>query len=172
MTTNHIDQLAQWYADAEQVTKDNLPNKGDVIIFPAPSFPGYITETIPVAWPSHLVSPREHVRILARAPKPKPAWHDAVAVMARCSNAPEGHREPFIRSEATPDVWIGEGGYGHTGDLRDVTPLIEAKVTDEMLLRALNAAHGSSARSLDWYSDSEAGDMRDALTAALGLETA
>ena len=164
MTTNHIDQLTQWYADAEQVTKDNLPNKGDVIIFPAPSFPGYITETVPVAWPSHLVGPREHVRILDRAPKPKPAWHDAAAVMARCSNAPEGHREPFIRSEATPDVWIGEGGYGHTGDLRDVTPLIEAKVTDEMIDRILDVIDAR-------FDNYPAGIGEDLAVAALGLET-
>src|SRR5699024_9525145 len=131
MTANHIDQLAQWYADAERITDTNLPRIGDTLIFPY-NADGYAIEVEEDGWTPDDLVPGEPVRILARAPKPKPAWHDALAVMARCSNAPEGHREPFIRSEATPDVWIGEGGCGHTDDLRDVTPLIEAKVTDEM----------------------------------------
>lgn len=130
MTTNHIDQLAQWHADAEQITKANLPRAGDTLILPY-NAGGYGVEVEEDGWTPDDVVPGEPVRILARAPKPKPAWHDAVAVMARCSNAPEGHREPFIRSEATRDVWAGEAGHARTEDLRDVTPLIEAKVTDE-----------------------------------------
>ena len=109
--------------------------------------------------------PGESVRILARAPKPKPAWHDAVAVMAGYSNAPGDHREPFIRSEATRDVWAGEAGHARTEDLRDVTPLIEAKVTDEMVERLeghfLNTANMALPEGL----------ARRMLTAALGLET-
>src|SRR5690606_25566628 len=106
-----------------------------------------LVEVEGAGWTPDDVMPEETVRILARAPKPKPAWHDAVAVMARCSGAPEGHREPFIRSEATPDVWIGEGGCGYTDVLRDVTPLIEAKVTDDMVERLesrFNEAAGAS----------------------------
>ena len=105
-------------------------------------------------------------------PKPKPAWHDALAVMARCSNAPEGHREPFIRSEATHDVWIAEAGYGRTENLRDVTPLIEARVTDEMVLAALNASTGLDMPTVTSFKRDEIEDMRYALTAALGLKTA
>lgn len=100
-------------------------------------------------------------------PKPKPAWRDAVAVMARCSNAPEGHREPFIRSDATRDVWAGEAGRARTEDLRDVTPLIEAKVTDEMRDRVRDyyrtKHHAELPRDAAW--------LNDLLTAALGLET-
>ena len=103
-------------------------------------------------------------------PKPKPAWHDALAVMARCSNAPEGHREPFIRSEATHDVWIAEAGYGRTENLRDVTPLIEAKVTDEMIVRAANAWTGNGYQTTRDLSRDLREDITHALTAALGLE--
>ena len=105
-------------------------------------------------------------------PKPKPAWHDALAVMARCSNAPEGHREPFIRSEATHDVWIAEAGYGRTENLRDVTPLIEAKVTDEMIVRAANAWTGNGYQTTRDLSRDLREDITHALIAALGLETA
>ena len=165
MTINHIDQLTQWWESAEK----GAPSKGDAIIRRTERLlsNGYAYEvgTEDYTDAKHL----DNVRILARAPKPKPAWHDAVAVKASMEKPP-----------AFRDVWVNDDGEWRNvdgdlidpSDLRDVTPLIEAKVTDEMLLRALNAAHGSSARSLDWYSDSEAGDMRDALTAALGLETA
>lgn len=154
----HIDQLNEWWESAEK----GDPIEGDLFI-------------IMVSQKEYIITPAmvdflecDDSRILARAPKPKPAWHDALAVMARCSNAPEGHREPFIRSEATHDVWIAEAGYGRTENLRDVTPLIEAKVTDEMVERAIDA----------WVADEQRGDgylgdaIRSILTAALGLENA
>ena len=159
----HIDQLAQWYASAEQITKTNLPRIGDALVFPY-STEGYAIEVEEDGWTPDDLVPGEPVRILARAPKPKPAWHDAVAVMARCSNAPEGHREPFIRSEATRDVWAGEAGHARTEDLRDVTPLIEAKVTDEMIDRILDVI----AARFDNY---PAGIGEELALAALGLET-
>ena len=164
MTTNHIDQLAQWYADAERITSANLPCAGDALIFPY-NAGGYAVEAEEDGWTPDDVVPGESVRILARAPKPKPAWHDAVAVMAGCSNAPEDHREPFIRSEATPGVWIGEGGYGYADDLRDVTPLIEAKVTGEMVESAREEAKRHA--RVYW----ERSLVSRMLTAALGLET-
>ena len=162
MTTNHIDQLAQWWDEAEQITNANLPCAGDALIFPY-NAGGYAVEVEEDGWTPDDVVPGEPVRILTRAPKPKPAWHDAVAVMARCSNAPEGHREPFIRSEATRDVWAGEAGHARTEDLRDVTPLIEAKVTDEMIDRILDVI----AARVNNY---PAGIGEDLAVAALGLE--
>ncbi len=163
MTTNHIDQLAQWYADAEQITKTNLPRAGDTLILPY-NAGGYGVEVEEDGWTPDDVVRGEPTRILSRSPKPKPAWHGAVAVMARCSNAPEGHREPFIRSEATPDVWIGEGGCGHTDDLRDVTPLIEAKVTDAMIDRILDVIDAR-------FDNYPAGIGENLAVAALGLES-
>lgn len=164
MTINHIDQLAQWYESAEQITETNLPRAGDTLILPY-NAGGYGIEVEGVGWTPYDVVRGEPTRILSRAPKPKPAWHDAVAVMARCSNAPEGHREPFIRSEATRDVWAGEAGHARTEDLRDVTPLIEAKVTDEMVDRILDVI----AARFDNY---PAGIGEALAIAALGLEPA
>ena len=169
MTTSHVDQLAQWYADAERITDTNLPRIGDTLIFPY-NADGYAIVAEEDDWTPDDVAPGEPFRILARAPKPKPAWHDAVAVMARCSNAPEGHREPFIRSEATRDVWAGEAGHARTEDLRDVTPLIEAKVTDETARTVLDRYYETETGH-DWPEDTIA-LMRLAVTAALGLETA
>ena len=160
MTTNHIDQLAEWWENAEKGT----PREGDTYIARFPGRDGYETGVVDSdGLPTGMLP---DTRILARAPKPKPAWHDAVAVMARCSNAPEDHREPFIRSEATPDVWIGEGGCGYTDDLRDVTPLIEAKVTDEMVDRVREYKDFTGRR----YFASREG-ARHLLAIALGLET-
>ena len=160
--TTHIDTLKEWWSEAEE----GVIEKGDTVI----NWFGGETTVYVAAERARRQNP--HTRILARAPKPKPAWHDAVAVMARCSNAPEGHREPFIRSEATRDVWAGEAGHARTEDLRDVTPLIEAKVTDEMVLAALNASTGLDMLAVTSFKRDEIEDMRYALTAALGLESA
>ena len=162
MTSNHIDQLAEWWENAEE----GVVQPGDTVIG--------LTDADNDAYEVFVAQSGESeeydfYRILSRAPIPKPAWRDAVAVMAVTPGRPE--RRAFIRYDE-PGWWGDVDSSYETDELTDVTPLVEAKVTDETLLRALNAAHGSSARSLDWYSDSEAGDMRDALTAALGLETA
>ena len=156
MTINHIDQLTQWWDEAEE----GVIEKGDTVINRSDG------ETTVYVATERARRHHTNARILARAPKPKPAWHDAVAVMARCSNAPEGHREPFIRSEATRDVWAGEAGHARTEDLRDVAPLIEAKVTDAMVKRA-------RAQSMKWeFGGISENAARAMLTAALGLETA
>ena len=156
MTTNHIDQLREWWENAEV----GDPKDGDVIIEWAGD--GHAVRTFLEDERDNLYAACTY-RILARAPKP--AWHDAVAVMARCSNAPEGHREPFIRSEATRDVWAGEAGHARTEDLRDVTPLIEAKVTGEMVESAREEAKRHA--RVYW----ERSLVSRMLTAALGLET-
>lgn len=155
MTTNHIDQLKEWWDEATP----GIPKTGDTYIederHRGSSF------RIVEAAADHKYG-FDNIRILARAPKPKPAWHDALAVMARCSNAPEGHREPFIRSEATHDVWIAEAGYGRTENLRDATPMIEARVTDETLAR-VEAAFTDDHDSFD-------ARIRAVTAAALGLD--
>ena len=161
--TTHIDTMQEWW----ELAGVGIPQAGDTVIFDERhrGLGFHVTQ----ATTDH---PRgyDNARILARAPKP--AWHDAVAVMARCSNAPEGHREPFIRSEATHDVWAGEAGHARTEDLRDVTPLIEAKVTDEMVKRALceGEALGYIERTSRKIDGIDQNAFRAILTAALGLE--
>ena len=170
MTTNHIDQLAQWHADAEQITKANLPRIGDTLILPY-NAGGYGVEVEGDGWTPDDVVPGEPVRILARAPKPKPAWHDAVAVRARWEDPSGDESEPFDGVDTFVNGgdgwWIG--GYDNARpaeELHDVTPLIEAKVTDEMVTRA----HVEMLRrGLGDYSDRA---LASIIAAALGLETA
>ena len=160
MTINHIDQLAQWYESAEQITKTNLPRAGDTLILPY-NAGGYAIEAEGDDWTPDDLVPGEPVRILARAPKPKPAWHDAVAVTARYDDTPM--RYALLRDG---DRWINGNGEDFMDDeLEDVTPLVEAKVTDEMVERLeghfLNTANMALPEGL----------ARRMLTAALGLET-
>lgn len=162
MTTDHIDQLAQWYADAEQVTKTNLPNVGDVLIFPNSNSGGYTIEPNTGEWAPNIVGHHETARILARAPKPKPAWHSAKAIIASTDYCERQVWEwDFLG-------WNGTAGdTANTEDLRDVTPLIEAKVTDEMVDRIREIKDPKGRR----YFASREG-ARYVLAVALGIETA
>lgn len=99
-------------------------------------------------------------RILKKAAGP--VWRNSLAVIARCS--PDSDLEVFRKSEATPDVWQGEGGWAHTDDLVDVTPLIEAKVTDEMVEKARDYMSGQTGQT---HTRSA---IRGVLSAALGIE--
>ena len=157
MTINHIDQLTQWWENAEQGEAE----PGDWIITHGPddTNPAYIIEQAP-RYP--LSSKRQPYRILARAPKPKPAWHDAPAVIAWTDLAER-------------QVWERDGSgtyYGTGGDVaddyefHDVTPLIEAKVTDEMVDRIREHKDFTGRR----YFASREG-ARHLLAIALGLET-
>ena len=158
MTSNHIDQLAQWWDEAEQGT----PREGDTYIARFPGRAGYDTGVVDSGGlPEGML---RDTRILARAPKPKPAWHDADFVVARYEN--DDHWQGCLRHG---DLWIdSEGRKYTTGVLRDVTPLIEAKVTDEMVERARHRADALASAFI--YSASE-WHMREVLAAALGLET-
>ena len=154
MTTNHIDQLSKWWENAEKGT----PNAGDTIIWRKrdDDFAIYQAD-------SGEDQPDSSLRILARAPKPKPAWHDAKVVIASTDYC---ERQVWERDTTYENRWYGTAGDGAvTRDLRDVTPLIEAKVTDEMVERG-------------YYAENTAPDglsgpqyVRRILTAALGLET-
>ena len=167
MTTNHIDQLAQWYADAEQITKANLPRAGDTLILPY-NAGGYGVEVEEDGWTPDDVVPGEPVRILARAPEPKPAWHDAIAVTATATDD-LGDEITAVWVREGDELWRSdEGGMVLREDLRDVTPLIEAKVTDEMRDRVRDyyrTEHQVELPRDDVW-------LNELLTAALGLETA
>ena len=152
MNTNHIDQLAEWWETAEQGT----PREGDTYIARFPGRDGYETGVVGRTGLPHGMLP--DTRVLARAPKP--AWRGAVAVTARCDDTPM--RYALLRDG---DRWINVNDEDFMGDdLEDVTPLIEAKVTDEMVHRA--AAVFARARD-----DGHVKPFAAALTAALGLET-
>ena len=154
--TAHIDTLKEWWENAEV----GDPKDGDVIIEWAGD--GHAVRTFLEAERDSLYAACTY-RILARAPKPKPAWHDAVAVIAHTARFSE--RRPFALTH-TEDVldpynteWITRD------DLLDPAPLIEAKVTAEMVERLeghfLNTANMALPEGL----------ARRMLTAALGVET-
>ena len=152
--TAHIDTLKEWWENAEV----GDPKDGDVIIEWAGD--GHAVRTFLEDERDNLYAACTY-RILARAPKPKPAWHDAAAVIASTDYC---ERQVWQRDTTHENRWYGTAGDGAvTSDLLDVTPLIEAKVTDEMVERAS-----------DWdmnnpmFGDE---DMRKLLHAALGLET-
>ena len=150
MTINHIDQLAQWWDEAEE----GVIEKGDTVINRADGETTVYVATVRAR--------RQHpnARILARAPKP--AWHDADFVVARYEN--DDHWQGYLRHG---NLWIDSEGQKYTtGVLCDVTPLIEAKVTDGMVKRALTEY------STDTWRFNDMARMRHALTAALGLESA
>lgn len=154
----HIDTLKEWWDSAEQ----GIPSAGDTVIFDERhrGLGFHVTQ----ATKGH---PRgyDNARILARAPKPKPAWHEAVAVIAHRDGAYGlTPREVYVRRDG--DRWESLSYYARPSALLDVTPLIEAKVTDEMVIRA----RGSLKRATGY--DYTYAIVRDALTAALGLETA
>ena len=152
---NHIDQLTEWWENAEVPTSATLPKDGDRIII------RYNSEWYEIATADgdadvHDLS--SYTRILARASKPKPAWHDAVAVIAHTDDLT---RSAWVRSVA--DQWETIDGYvAYSDDLRDVTPLIEAKVTDEMVERYWAAMRNPGSN----YDEA----VRHALAAALGIE--
>ena len=160
MTTNHIDQMHAWWDEATP----GIPKTGDTYIederHRGSSF------RIVEAATDHKYG-FENIRILARAPKPKPAWHEAVAVLARTHNF--GYPRVFVQDEN--GIWNDAlAGRGHFPDaLIDVTPLIEAKVTDEMAERAREEFFGGDVGG-PVSGPSSARRWRAALTAALGLE--
>lgn len=157
----HIDTLNAWWSSAERGEAE----PGDWIITHSPddTNPAYIIEQAP-HYP--LSSKRQPYRILHRAPKPVPAWHNAVAVIA---GYPES-REAYTRTET--GLWESANCLLYAHELIDPVPLIEATVTDEMVLRALNASTGLDLPHHTSYKRDEVEDMRFALHAALNLDPA
>ena len=148
---DHIDQLREWWETAEV----GDPKDGDVIIEWAGD--GHAVRTFLEAERDDLYAACTY-RILARAPKPKPAWHDAVAVMAQTPGRDD--RRAFVRSY---DGWWEDGdGTYEADELAYVTPLIEAKVTAEMV----DAAYAYAPSIFPTKATA-----RRVLTAALGIVT-
>ena len=151
MTTNHIDQLAQWWENAEE----GPVGKGDLVIKRHPDG-RYTIREAEKGWET------TNYRILSRAPKPKPAWHDAVAVIATFRDE-HGMVTGVWVPEGQPGYWEGPEGDVVASDLlEDVTPMIEARVTDETLAR-VEAAFTDDHDSFD-------ARIRAVTAAALGLD--
>lgn len=162
MTTNHIDQLAQWYEEAERITKTNLPNDGDSIIYPRFNGGGYTIETNTEGWTADIVRKDEPVRILARAPKPTPAWTKAAAVTADLDDRET--RRLLVNCGGGEWRDCLEGRYLDWNELRNANPLGEARVTDEMVERLERHFLDTAKMALP------DGLARRILTAALGLD--
>ena len=151
--TTHIDTLKEWWSEAEE----GVIEKGDTVI----NWFGGETMVYVAAERARRQNP--HTRILARAPKPKPAWRDAVAVIAHTARF--GERRPFALTH-TEDVldpynteWITRN------DLIDPIPLIMAKVTVGAVARVSDALH-------ELYGTHDNSDAAaEVVAAALGLET-
>src|SRR5690625_6492943 len=157
--TTHIDTLKEWWSEAEE----GGVYEGDTVI----DWFGGETAVYVAAERARRQNP--HTRILARAPKPKPAWHDAVAVIAETGD--DDTRRAFVPqyNAETGDERLGtwadwQDGYD-ASELIDPVPLIEAKVADEMGGRV--EGHCLNTASLGLPEDL----ARRMLTAALGLET-
>ena len=154
MTSNHIDQLNEWWESAEE----GVVEKGDTVINRSHG------ETVVYVATERARHQHPNARILARAPKPKPAWHDAPAVIAHTARF--GERRPFALTH-TEDVldpynteWITRD------DLLDPIPLIMAKVTAGAVERVSDALH-------ELYGTHDNSDAAaEVVAAALGLETA
>jgi len=159
MTINHIDQLAEWWENAEE----GAASEGDTVIWRNQRHrSGTYAYEVGRQDRDEAAALPDYLRILSRAQKPKPAWHDAPAVIASTDYC---ERQVWERDTTHENRWYGTAGGGAvTSDLRDVTPLIEAKVTDEMVKRASTAF---------WAFDGAADEsMPAALQAALGLDPA
>lgn len=155
----HIDTLTEWWDEATP----GIPKTGDTYIederHRGSSF------RIVEAATDHKYG-FENIRILHRAPAPTPAWHDAVAVIAKGQEEWD-HREAFTRSDDYPETrWVcNQGVTFKSEDLRDAAPLIEQKVTDEAATRVLEYLDGFGIHKGQVIG-------REIVAAALGLDPA
>ena len=89
----------------------------------------------------------------------EPAWRDAVAVIAKSHLA----ESQVWRPDSEGTYYGTEGDVADDYELSDITPLIEMKVTDEMVERGRNI--GAKGEKPD------AEMVRRILASAFGLET-
>lgn len=154
MLTTHIDTLREWFDNAE----DGDIYEGDTFIRHLPEVGRFV-----VGVAEEVLGAHPDYRILARAPKPKPAWHDAVAVVATVPNE-YGEDERGVWIPGSHGMWEDDmGRMFDSADLRDATPLIEAKVTDAMIDRILDVIDAR-------FDNYPAGIGEELAVAALGLE--
>ena len=148
------DRLESWWEHAEQ----GIAHAGDTVIRREDTDGSYQVYTLEVG----PIGKWADVRILHRAPTPKPAWHDAVAVIAQTPGRDD--RRVFIRD--TDGWWADVDNSYETDELAHASPLIEQKVTDEMVAR-LEKSYADHADALLPF-----GIAQTLLAAALGLDPA
>ena len=159
MTMNHIDQLAEWWNNAEK----GEPRAGDTLIWRKHG-PSYELFTA-VATDDGL---GKHIRILARAPRSR---YPFPAILATYRDE-RGMVSGVWRPEGKPGYWEGpEGDVVHEDSLEAVTPLIEAKVTDEARDRVWDELVYHGLIDPQKHRPSQ-GWAADVVHATLGLETA
>lgn len=160
----HTDTLAEWWENADN---DTVTHPGDTLIKKGRS--GF--EIFEVAHEDTAVhiDALPNCRLLQRVPAPKPAWHDAPAVVAHVDDFRGAQRRVFVRrAEDFGGIrWGDEFSEWPSGELIDPVPLIEAKVTDEMVgrIRELEDGYGHK-----YFASPLA--ARELLAAALGLDPA
>ena len=154
--TAHIDTLKEWWENAER----GAASEGDTVIWRNQRHrSGAYAYEVGRQDRDEAAALPDYLRILSRAPKPKPAWRDADFIVARYEN--DDHWQGYLRSG---DLWIDSEGQKYTtGVLRDVIPLIEAKVTDEMIDRILDVIDAR-------FDNYPAGIGEELAVAALGIE--
>lgn len=152
--TGHIDQITEWWENAAQIA----PMRGDLVIEDVTDEdgPDYRIRK----WPGDRREKLSYVRVLE--PKTEPVWHDAVAVRASSTNQYFEIRTVWTRDG---EGWINTAGeFSDDDDLIDPVPLIEAKVTDEMVERARDYMSDQTGQT---HTRSA---IRGVLSAALGIE--
>lgn len=117
------DHLESWWNNASVAS----PREGDTIIFREARADG--THYYGIETAEEDFAGDDNTRILDHAPKPRPAWHDAIAVTARTVDS--SARRVFVSD--VNGLWndAHSGRAYPVGRLGNVTPLIEARVTDE-----------------------------------------
>lgn len=130
--STHIDTLAEWW---ERADNDTVTHPGDTII--QKNRAGFDVFEVAHEDAGVHISGLPRCRILHRAPKPEPAWHNGIAVLANHRDYPDEDRTVWTREgDPSGHDWSD----AHTAmaaphHLVNVTPLIEQKVTGDMIDR-------------------------------------
>lgn len=164
-----IDEMKTWYEGADQISKTNLPRKGDTIIYPKGE--GFTIEVLGVSWGTDVVVGDEPVRILEYFRGPRPEWCNEVAIMADYQTYVYEERLLGALINTGDDEWRDEyGAIIRLDDINSAVPLREYQVTDVMVRRLVglwNNIDPENVIGIDYAHDSE--QARRYLEVALGV---
>lgn len=113
--------------------------------------------------PTTATMPRDGDRIIIRY---NPEWYEVATAVGDAYESDVDHTLRILRRGSKP---YQPARYEASSELTEAVPLIKAKVTDGMVLRALNKSFGLLRDDLALYDDSDVADMRDVITAAIGM---